>query len=392
MAGVYVHVPFCRRRCIYCDFYTVGDRLAVWSDYVSAVLAESRIRTGGREFSAVDNTLYIGGGTPSLIPADEFRRLADGLLPLVGQIGEFTIEVNPDDVTPALASAWREAGVNRVSMGVQSLVDDELRLIGRRHDAARAREAYDMLRAEFDNISLDLMFGLPGQTTDSLRLSVEGIIAMNPEHVSVYSLMYEERTALTRLRDEGRIAEQPEQASADMFGMLSDMLADSGYEQYEISNYARPGFRSRHNSAYWQGTPYIGLGPGAHSYNGARMRTANLPDFRAYLAYWNGGVGECPAENETLGDEELREEMIMTRLRTREGLDLAEFRRRFGDRSARRLMRDAQRWLDAGALTLAGAGGKKRMEIDELLSEGGCRLALTKSGVMISDEIFAYLF
>lgn len=389
MSGVYVHVPFCRRRCIYCDFYTVGERLAVWGDYVSAVLVEARERLHPSMSAGID-TIYIGGGTPSLLPEAEFRRLAEGLLELTGNVTEFTVEVNPDDVTPGLVSVWRESGVNRISMGVQSLVDAELRVIGRRHDASRAREAYEVLRRGFDNVSLDLMFGLPGQTLDSLRKSVEGIITMSPEHVSVYSLMYEERTALTRLRDEGRIAEQSEQASADMFRMLSEMLAGAGYEQYEISNYAKPGFQSRHNSAYWQGTPYIGLGPGAHSYDGDRLRTENPPDLRAYLNYWGKGVGELPAESETLGDDELREEMIMTRLRTREGLDLAEFSRRFGESETHRLLRDSHRWLAAGLLTLVLPDSSLSALPKQLPTEG--RLALTRDGIMISDEIFASLF
>lgn len=389
MSGVYVHVPFCRRRCIYCDFYTVGERLAVWGDYVSAVLVEARERLHPSMSAGID-TIYIGGGTPSLLPEAEFRRLAEGLLELTGNVTEFTVEVNPDDVTPGLVSVWRESGVNRVSMGVQSLVDAELHAIGRRHDGRRARESYEVLSRGFDNVSLDLMFGLPRQTLESLRKSVEGIIAMSPEHVSVYSLMYEERTALTRLRDEGRIAEQSEQASADMFRMLSEMLAGAGYEQYEISNYAKPGFQSRHNSAYWQGTPYIGLGPGAHSYDGDRLRTANLPDLRAYLNYWGKGVGILPAESETLGDDELREEMIMTRLRTRDGLDLTEFRRRFGESATRRLLRDSHRWLADGLLTLVLPDSSLSAIPNQFPTEG--RLALTRDGIMISDEIFASLF
>ena len=264
MAGVYIHIPFCARKCVYCDFYSVGARLADWPRLVSALLDEARNRvpelTGA---GAKCDTLYIGGGTPSLLPPGEFGRLAAGVLSLTGPVSEFTVEVNPDDVTGELADAWRGAGVDRVSMGVQSLVDDELRAIGRRHDSRRAREAYDTLRRRFGNVSLDLMFGLPGQTRRSLRESVAGVNDMRSEHVSVYSLMYEERTALTRMRDSGRIDETPEEESAAMFADISEMLDAAGYEQYEISNYSLPGFRSRHNSAYWSGEPYVGLGRGA---------------------------------------------------------------------------------------------------------------------------------
>ncbi len=373
MSGVYVHVPFCRRRCIYCDFYSVGERLAPWSDYVSALLGEARVRVP--QMVVAPTTLYIGGGTPSLIPADEFARLSKGLSALTGEVGEFTIEVNPDDVTEDMARLWRGCGVNRLSMGVQSLDDGELRAICRRHDAAQARKAYEILRRHFGNISLDLMFGLPGQTVESFRRSVGGVVSMNPEHISAYSLMYEERTALTRMRDSGMIAEAAEEDSQTMFMELSEALSLAGYEQYEISNYSKPGYRSQHNSSYWRGEEYVGLGAAAHSYDGARLRKANHPDYKAYIDYWLAKKGECPAETETLSDDELREEMIMTRLRTREGLPLADFTARFGESATRRLLAAARPWLTARHLTLTPA-----------------HLTLTQTGIMISDEIILSLF
>ena len=375
MAGVYIHIPFCARKCVYCDFYSVGARQADWPRLVSALLDEARVRvpelTGA---GAKCDTLYIGGGTPSLLPPGEFGRLAAGVLSLTGPVSEFTVEVNPDDVTGELADAWRGAGVDRVSMGVQSLVDGELRALGRRHESRRAREAYDTLRRRFGNVSLDLMFGLPGQTRRSLRESVAGVIDMRPEHVSVYSLMYEERTALTRMRDSGRIDETPEEESAAMFADITEMLDSAGYEQYEISNYSLPGFRSRHNSAYWSGEPYVGLGPAAHSYDGLRTRRANAPDVRAYISRWLDGGGDAVTV-ETLTDDELREEMIMTRLRTRGGIPLEEFRRRFGAVAFRSLLSASRRWVAAG-----------------LMEERDGTLALSRRGVMVSDEIIVSLF
>lgn len=375
MAGVYIHIPFCARKCVYCDFYSVGARLADWPRLVSALLDEARVRVPELTGAGPKcDTLYIGGGTPSLLPPGEFGRLAAGVLSLTGPVSEFTVEVNPDDVTGELADAWRGAGVDRVSMGVQSLVDDELRAIGRRHDSRRAREAYDTLRRRFGNVSLDLMFGLPGQTRRSLRESVAGVIDMRPEHVSVYSLMYEERTALTRMRDSGRIDETPEEESAAMFADITEMLDAAGYEQYEISNYSLPGFRSRHNSAYWSGEPYVGLGPAAHSYDGLRTRRANAPDVRAYISRWLDGGGDAVTV-ETLTDDELREEMIMTRLRTRGGIPLEEFRRRFGAVAFRSLLSASRRWVAAG-----------------LMEERDGALALSRRGVMVSDEIIVSLF
>jgi len=376
---IYVHVPFCRRKCLYCDFYSVGEKLADWPVYVDAILGEARRRLSapeayGLSTPAVANspgTLYIGGGTPSLMPEAEFARLAEGLVRLGCQPCEFTIEVNPDDVTRDKVNLWHSCGVDRVSMGVQSLCDDELRAVGRRHSARQALDAFDMLRSRFDNISLDLMFGLPYQTVGSLGRTLSGFMDMKPEHVSAYSLMYEERTALTRLRDEGKLTEMPDDMSADMFGLITRTLASGGYGQYEISNYALPGRRSVHNSAYWHGCAYTGLGPGAHSYDGYRTRSFNPSDVRAYIM---AGGNVC-REEEHLSDDELREEMIMTRLRTREGLGLDEFGRRFGHDALLRLLRDAQKYIDAGMLRLTDSV-----------------LVLTHAGVMVSDEVMASLF
>ncbi len=371
---VYVHVPFCHSKCAYCDFYSTPRR-ELMADYVEAAGEEWRhIAPAG----CIPDTIYLGGGTPSSLPLSLLDRL---IAHIRGEnpssLREFTIEANPDDVSDEKARLWRECGVSRISMGVQSLVDSELRAIGRRHDSATARRAYETLRRYFDNISLDLMFGLPGQTVDSLMDSVGGVIAMNPDHVSAYSLMYEERTALTRLRDTGRLEEMSDDDCNCMFASLSDALADAGYEQYEISNYARPGYRSRHNSLYWQGVPYVGLGPGAHSYDGNRLRTANRPDVRAYMAYWLGRKGDSPADTEELGVEELREEMIMTRLRTREGLSLSEYSAAFGQEALESLVKYARKWIDAG-----------NMEI----SPDRSSISLSQTGIMISDEIMASLF
>lgn len=388
-AGIYVHIPYCARRCLYCDFYTEGVIRADWPAYVSALLAELRQRLDGPEGDILRDadryTLYIGGGTPSLIPLAEFRRLADGIIGMTGcKPTEFTIEVNPDDVTREKAEAWRAAGVDRVSMGVQSLIDSELTFIWRRHDAATAIQAYGILRPLFDNISLDLMFGLPGQTMDSLRHTLTGLMQMRPEHISAYSLMYEERTALTRLRDSGRIQEADESLSVDMFRAICDTLQHNGYVHYEISNWALPGRESQHNSAYWQGVPYIGLGAGAHSYDGLHTRRSNLPDARLYTSILSGSGDSHNSYDsydssyyttEHLDDEALREEMIMTRLRTCSGIDLDEFARRFGQKALDSLIRRAAPIIARG-----------------LLSDDHSHLALTRNGVMLSDDIITDLF
>lgn len=366
---LYVHIPYCRRKCLYCDFYSEGSLRADWPLLVDTLLAEAESRREEIVRAKDPATIYIGGGTPSLLPPEEFSRLADGLLSLTGEVEEFTIEVNPDDVTRELAALWRSCGVDRVSMGVQSLVDEELRSVGRRHDSRTATESYEVLRHEIGNVSLDLIFGLPGQTCASLASTLRGFLDMRPDHISAYSLMYEERAALTRLRDAGKISETPEEDSAEMFALLCGTLGEAGYEQYEISNYALPGRRSVHNSGYWRGCAYVGLGPGAHSYDGRGWRRANLPDLKAYLA------GERKMAEETLTRAELIEEYIMTRLRTREGIDLADFALRFGEAVRSALLRSAHPALHAGNLELIGN-----------------RLALTRLGIMISDDIITDLF
>lgn len=392
MAGIYVHIPFCRRKCIYCGFYSVCDSSKYRSKFVDALLAEASLRVN--ECKADVQSIYIGGGTPSLLSAEELRRIVSALTALVAPSEsdrdalESTIEVNPDDVSPELVKLWRKLGINRVSMGVQSLCDAELSSIGRRHDADAARKAYSILRSEFDNISVDLMFGLPGQTLESLHTSLRGVIEMRPEHVSVYSLTYEERTALTRLRDTGKIDECAEEDSVAMWRLIESELGAAGFQRYEISNYARidagepeDKWRSRHNSAYWKGMPYIGLGPGAHSFTGV-MRRENLPDISAYINYWSGKDISCqPWQEEILTQEVRREEMLLTRLRTHEGLSLKDYERNFGTSELQTLLYCAEKFLN-----------QPHPSVEIYTSGSSDFMKLTDDGVMISDMVIADFF
>lgn len=355
-------------KCIYCDFYSVGDRIADWHGYVDTLIEELNHRI--TELPQPLRTIYIGGGTPSLMPREDFQRLCEALRPYMDEVEEFTIEVNPDDVTPEMLQVWKRGGGNRLSMGVQSFDDGMLKTIRRRHSADAARKAYQMARAIFDNVSIDLIFGLPGQTLEMWCRDVEVAISMRPEHISSYSLMYEEGTALTLLRERGVVSETPEDLSEEMMKILISELRKAGYEHYEISNFALPGFRSLHNSSYWQGTPYLGLGPSAHSYDGNRCRSANKADIKAYISNWDENL----ISREYLTDEELREEYIMTRLRTKEGIDLEDFRGRFGEKEYQRLIKCSDQYLKDGSL---------------LLSSG--RLSLSETAVLISDTIILAL-
>ena len=302
MAGLYVHFPFCASKCIYCDFYARVRK--DWKPYVEALLREIRDRKN--ELSVPPSTIYFGGGTPSLLPAELLACVAEAAKAAFGgaQVGEFTVEVNPDDVTPALAAALRAAGVSRVSMGVQSFHDAHLRWMRRRHTAAQAEAAFATLRAAgFDNLSLDLIFGFTGLEEAHWQQSIDRALALRPEHISCYQMT-------------GRWADPDEERCRRQYTLLQKRLAAAGFRQYEVSNYALPGFESRHNGAYWRRDPYLGFGPGAHSFDGDRRRSWNIPDIDAYLA-------SRPSGEELLSDREVYEEKLMLALRTAEGLRLA---------------------------------------------------------------------
>ena len=270
MAGVYVHIPFCASRCSYCDFFSTLQLEQTGAAYVEAVIAEARLRRDELQGEAV-RTLYLGGGTPSQLPVPLLARLVEGLRGVFGfqDLEEFTVEANPDDVTPSWCAALPPLGVNRVSMGVQSFEDGILRLIGRCHTAQQAVQAVNNLRQSgIDNISVDLIYGLPGQTISSWTDTVKQALDLEPQHISAYGLTYEEGTRLWRQRERGEVIEVPEEQCLEMYRILVGCLKSAGYEHYEISNFALPGFHSRHNSSYWNDTPYLGLGAAAHSYDG----------------------------------------------------------------------------------------------------------------------------
>lgn len=368
MAGIYVHIPLCKTRCSYCDFYsTVRTELA--DRYVDALVREAALRIGELDGEPV-TTLYVGGGTPSQLSEEQMARLVLGLCEFVDlrQVREFTIEVNPDDVTRSYVASLVRLGVNRVSMGVQSFVDDELRAVGRRHTALQALEAVAAIReAGIGNVSIDLIYGLPGQTLDSWRYSVRRAVELRPEHLSAYALSYEPGTRLWTQRERGEVREVTEEASVAMYGYLCEALREAGYEHYEISNFALPHCRSRHNSSYWNETPYLGLGASAHSYDGT-VRRYNVADLRRYVETVEGG---CTCyETESMTWQERYDEMVMVRLRTAEGLDLRQVEARFGTNAIDHLMREAMPHVDRGTL-----------------KKSGSHLSMTADGVMVSDAI-----
>lgn len=311
---IYVHVPFCKSFCRYCDFYSelTCREPEEYDGYIDEICAEARLRSGEiKESNELVKTLYIGGGTPSVMPLRFFFDLMKALPE--GPYEEFTVEVNPDDIVGrgmGFIRNLREVGVNRVSMGVQSLDDGMLRWMGRRHDSAAAIEAFHMLReGGIENISLDIIFGINGLTDEMLGETLDGIIALGPEHISAYQLSIEEGSQLAKDLEEGKYSELPEEQCAAQYKLICDRLREAGYRHYEISNWARAGREAVHNSAYWRRVPYVGLGPGAHSLMG-NIRSWNSQD----LAGWT-------SNHEVLTPEEIREETVMLGLRTARGID-----------------------------------------------------------------------
>lgn len=338
MAGIYLHVPFCHAKCAYCDFYSVA-RPSLAEAYAGAVASEYSLRCGELAGEPV-NTLYFGGGTPSILPADVFKELAQLLRK--PETEEFTIEVNPEDVDAARVRAWKDAGVNRVSIGVQSLNDAELRAVNRRHSAARALEAIEILRrAGITNISADLIYGLPGQTALTWTQSVRDLAAAGITHISAYCLSFEPGTLLTRRLEQGLIEQASEDLVEEMYGILCRELAARGFEHYEISNFALPGCRSRHNSAYWRGVSYLGLGPGAHSLTASGLRRFNPSDIKGYIAE-NGDIAQDDYESGT----DVINDTIMIRMRTAEGLE----KKFLATDALRQITKNAAGWIDSGHL------------------------------------------
>ena len=371
MAGLYIHIPFCKSRCIYCGFYsTTHGQLR--QRYVDAVCKEMEKRTGKVE------TIYVGGGTPSQLTVGQLQQLfaqIDKVYSLEGA-QEITIECNPDDVSDEFAKALKQLPVNRVSMGVQTFDDDRLRFLHRRHTAEQIPIAVERLRkAGIGNISIDLMYGFPEETLDDWHRDIDKALSLDAEHLSAYGLMYEEGTPLYQLmvNNEQSKTKNPrytpidEETERQMYSDLIDRLTDAGYEHYEISNFARQSFRSRHNSSYWHQVPYIGLGAAAHSYDG-KSRQWNIDDLEKYIE----GIeqGNPFTESEVLDEETIYNELIMTSLRTCEGIDLSYL----NTQDKAYCLQQAKRFIDDGLMEMTDR-----------------QLRLTRQGIFVSNMVMSEL-
>jgi oxygen-independent coproporphyrinogen-3 oxidase len=349
MRHVYVHVPFCRRRCSYCDF-SIAVRRRVPSDaYADALAREYAMRRDSPDWSdAPLTTLYLGGGTPSLLAAGTLARVVTLLAPNPGSAAEVTIEANPEDVTPDHAAAWARCGVNRVSLGVQSLTPHVLEWMHRPHGPAAPAAAVKALRgAGIRSISVDLIFAVPDDLQRDLADDVERLLVLEPDHVSAYGLTVEARTPLARWVSRGATRPPDDSRYADEFLAIDERLTRAGFEHYEVSNYARPGHHSRHNSAYWSGAQYAGLGPAAHRFDGA-TRSWNVPTWTAYARLI--GAGSDPtAEREALTNEQQALERLYLGLRTSDGVEVVAIP---PGRAHLTKKMETQGWLTASALGL----------------------------------------
>ncbi|MCP4581547.1 MAG: radical SAM family heme chaperone HemW [candidate division Zixibacteria bacterium] len=321
-AGIYIHVPFCMAKCQYCDFYSIVGNETTVDGFAGALLSEIEILGRSKWKERVYNTIYFGGGTPPLLGDKNISRVLQSIRGRfnISPRSEIAMEINPETSSPEFFQALREFGLNRLSIGVQSFDNDQLQILGRIHSVNSAVEAIDnAFAAGFENISLDLIFGIPGQSIESWRATLDQAIAKNPTHISAYGLTIEKGTPYHKMVDSGELALVDDDNQAEMYSATNEMLSSAGYKRYEVSNFAKPGFECRHNFKYWRDDKYVGLGPSAHSYDGEK-RTANQKNLDKYIA--NLGKGKLPISfRETLTDKQRAEEWLLLGLRLAEGID-----------------------------------------------------------------------
>jgi len=372
MAGLYIHIPFCKSFCAYCDFYSITDS-TMTGRLVEAIISESAHRAGYLEGERVE-TIYFGGGTPSLLGVPDIRRIMSELAKHfdISDTPEVTLEANPDDLNKKYLDDLISSGVNRLSIGVQSWNDVRLKYLGRRHTAEQSAAALEeAARAGFDNISADLIYGIPGMTLSDLRHDLEMTFSYPVKHLSAYHLTIEEGTRFGKMKKEGRLSETDEETSASMFSLLGNECRTQGFIHYEISNFAKEGFISRHNSSYWRQIPYLGLGPSAHSFD-RRSRQWNVSNLKKYIKSVEEGA--VMSEREELDRITVFNEYILTSLRTIWGIDLEHVEQQFDKELRDYIVNLSDKYIRYG-----------------LMQRNKNTLVLTDQGKMISDNIIGEL-
>ena len=368
MAGIYIHIPFCRQACHYCNFH-FSTSLRYKNELLTALLKETELQKDYLANEIVE-TVYFGGGTPSMLQISDLSLQIDKIKKTYNVLenAEVTLEANPDDITEEKLIGWKEIGINRLSIGVQSFFEEDLLWMNRAHNAQQAIGNLQLAIQLFDNITIDLIYGHPLLTDEKWKQNVEKVIALNIPHISCYALTVEPKTPLQKLITEKKKENVQQEKQAEQFLLLMQWLEETGYEHYEISNFSKPGFRSKHNSSYWQGKKYLGLGPSAHSFNGV-SRQWNISNNNVYIESLS--KNEIPFEKEQLTPSQQLNEYIMTSLRTMEGLDLEKI-------------------PEAMSYELKTTS-KKFIESGKLISKEN-RLILTREGKLFADGIAAELF
>ncbi len=373
MAGIYIHIPYCRQACRYCDFHFI---VSVWNkkELLPYLLREIEERKTYLEPERID-TIYFGGGTPSVLEYSELNDLLERINKFytLAPDAEISFEANPEDLKREYLKDLRKTGINRLSIGIQSFNDSDLELMHRIHDSKQAMRAVRESQQEgFDNISIDLIYGIPRQEAGTWDRNLETALSLETQHFSAYHLSFEPGTIFDHWRKKGRLEAIPEEASLEQFKVLTERLTGSGYEHYEISNFALPGFQSRHNSSYWKQKPYIGIGPSAHSYNGVSRRW----NFSNNKKYSDGMLaGEKYYESEVLTPKDRYNEFLMTSLRTQPGLDIEQLQRDFGEEKKEIFLKGIEKFIKSSHVVLADNVYK-----------------LTREGIFISDHIISEVF
>ena len=373
MAGIYIHIPFCKQACHYCNFH-FSTSLAAKNDFIVALLKEIVLQAGYLQGEQVD-TVYFGGGTPSLLSTEELDVIMEALKSSfnVSSEAEITLEANPDDLSANKLSDLKSAGVNRLSIGIQSFFEEDLRWMNRAHNASQSVVCIEQAHeAGFFNITIDLIYGTPGLTDEKWYDNVQRAIGFNIPHLSCYALTVEPKTALDHFIKTGKYTDVDPEQQARQFLLLMEWMEAAGYEHYEISNFAKPGWRSKHNTAYWLGKKYLGLGPSAHSFNGM-SRQWNIANNAMYIQSLQ--QQQLPFEKEELTVTQQLNEYIMTSLRTMEGLSIPYVEKHFGRDISDTIMRSVRKHEEPGNVQWDGE-----------------RLRLTKNGKLLADGIAADLF
>lgn len=372
MAGIYIHIPFCKKLCHYCDFYHVVSDEQDHKDFISALLEEAELKQNYLGKGTPIYTIYIGGGTPSVLSVKEIETILNNLIKhySVEKDCEITIEVNPDDVSPEYMRGLKSIEINRVSLGIQSWSDADLKILNRRHTAEEAAKALnDIINAGFENISADLIYGIPGMNTERWASNIDRTLSFDIQHLSAYHLTIEPGTVFGKMLEKGKLQEADEEESVSEFNLLLDKMETAGFIQYEISNFGRPGYFSAHNTNYWKQVPYIGLGPSAHSFNGY-SRQWNVKNLKKYIKYIK--EGRLFYEKEDLDLKTKFNEYILTSLRTMWGIDLEYVEKAFEKEGYDYVVNFSGKFINYG-----------------LMEQKEKSLILTNQGKMISDNIIS---